>query len=54
MQKINWNHSAAYEYQTVHNIIHNNHMVTACFGSMFKMLFDRFVKILKPNVVVMI
>ena len=45
---------ATYEYQTVQNIIHHNHMTTACFGSMFKLLFERFTKILKPNVMVML
>jgi len=46
--------AAVNEYLSVQNIIHHKHFVTAVFGSVFKFIFERFQKILRPEFMVML
>jgi hypothetical protein len=42
------------EYLPVQNIIHHSDAVNAVFGSMFKQLFERFVSVLRPEILCML
>ena len=46
--------SAIWEYLPVKNIMFNSSKINALFGPIFKELFERFTRILRPNVLCML
>ncbi|UTQ50507.1 MAG: 207 kDa replicase polyprotein (domains: methyltransferase - helicase - RNA-dependent RNA polymerase) [Plant associated tobamo-like virus 1] len=46
--------AAVFEYQSPQNIVYHESCINAVFGPMFKILYQRFVQLLAPNVCVML